>query len=223
MVVRVWRQVTKALPEDRVWVATDDDRIRDECERHGIQTVMTSEGCLTGTDRVYEAATKIDAEIIVNVQGDEPLVDPEHIRRVLEAKRSHPDAVVNAMAPIEEQQDVESRHVPKVVVDGEGSLVYMSRAPIPFHKDDEAGERYLHQVCIYAFSPEHLRKFGQCESKTTLERPEDIEILRFLDLGIPVQMVEVQGDSVAVDVPEDVPRAEAALGSDGEQDGSRSG
>jgi 3-deoxy-manno-octulosonate cytidylyltransferase (CMP-KDO synthetase) len=101
--------------------------------------------------------------------------------------------------------------VPKVVTRDDGTLVYMSRCPVPFVKNPEAMVVYRRQVCIYAFTPAELRVFAGNGGQSPLEQPEDIEILRFLDLGIGVQMVEVGGSSVAVDVPGDVARVEAIL------------
>ncbi len=210
MIARVWDRCTGALPAEKIFVATDDDRIADVCRAEGIQVLMTGEDCLTGTDRVHQAAQQVSADIYINVQGDEPLLDPADITAVIDAAEARPGRVVNAMCPIELEDDFRSTTVPKVVARPDGRLMYMSRAPIPTDKS-HAFKGAMKQVCIYAFPPDALAAFAARDTKTPLEAIEDIEILRFLELGYEVDMVEVSGASIAVDVPEDVARVERAL------------
>lgn len=210
MINRVWKQCVKALPRESVFVATDSEEIASHCVEHGIQVIMTSSNCLTGTDRIYEASTKINANIIINVQGDEPLVDPEDIRKVIEAAEEHPDQIINAMCPVLSEQDYRSTTVPKVVFRPDGRLLYMSRSAIPTDKNMKFRKAWK-QVCIYAFPTEALECFANEKCKTPLEEIEDIEILRFLELGYDVKMIEVSISSIAVDVPADIERVEEAL------------
>lgn len=212
LIIRVFQRVVTAFPPEQVIVATDDGRIRDVCEGAGIRVAMTSASCPTGTDRVWEAARQLDADVIVNVQGDEPLVGTEDILAVVRSKRANPGYVINAMCTITDRRDIVSPNVPKVIVNERGELVYMSRAPIPYVKAQDVVHIYRRQVCIYGFNQGELRAFAEFGRKSRLEEPEDIEILRFLDLGIPVCMVEVNDAPVAVDVPEDVDRVERLLG-----------
>lgn len=215
LIRRVWQRCARALSAERVYVATDDGRIADHCRAAGIQVAMTGENCLTGTDRVYQASLQIEADLYVNVQGDEPLVRPADIRTVIDAARAHPGTVVNAMCAIAAEHDFRSPTVPKVVARPDGRLLYMSRAGIPTDKS-HAFHRAMKQVCIYAFDKPALAAFAAAGAKTPLEAVEDIEILRFLELGFEVRMVEVSQASVAVDVPEDVERVRAALAAAGE-------
>lgn len=210
LVLRVWERTVGALPATDVYVATDDERIAEHCREHGAQVVMTSSSCLTGTDRVFEASQQIDADRFVNVQGDEPLVDPDDIRRVIAAADDRPDAVVNAMCPIVAEDDFRSVNVPHVAAAPDGRLLYMSRAAIPTTKELAFAWGWR-QVCIYAFPRDALAAFAATGVKTPLEALEDIEILRFLELGVPVHMVSLESVSIAVDVPSDVARVEAAL------------
>ena len=210
MIARVWDRCIVALPAERVYVATDDARIADLCRAEGIQVLMTGEDCLTGTDRVHQAALQVKADLYVNVQGDEPLIRPDDIRVVIDAAEARFGRIVNAMCPIFEEADFRSTTVPKVVARPDGRLLYMSRAPIPTDKARAFG-RAMKQVCIYAFPHAALDAFAAHGRKTPLEEIEDIEILRFLELGYDVDMVEVSGASIAVDVPEDVERVERAL------------
>ena len=213
MILQAFKRVAAVIPESQILIATDDDRIAEVCSTAGARVAMTPADCLTGTDRIWKAveAGKIDSRIIVNVQGDEPLVEDRAIRAVIEAKRENPDCVINAMSRIEDPDDVASPNVPKVVTDARGHLVYMSRAPVPFIRDVETGATHYRQVCIYAFSRTELKAFGSRSTKSHMEGPEDIEILRFLDMNVPVKMVEVAPASIAVDTPQDLRRVEKLL------------
>jgi 3-deoxy-manno-octulosonate cytidylyltransferase (CMP-KDO synthetase) len=210
MIRHVWERCIEAIGADDVFVATDDARIDVACRAFGAQVIMTRSDHLTGTDRVAEAAESLEHAFIVNVQGDEPLLDPADIVRVADAFRRSSGMVVNAMTRISDEQEYWSRHVPKVVTAGDGRLLYMSRAAIPANKAGrfEIGWK---QVCIYAFSREQLRKFATVEKKGAVEAIEDIEILRFLDLGVGVRMIELENSSIAVDTPEDLQRVVNAL------------
>ena len=208
---RVWEQCAPVLGADRVVVATDDKRIRAHCVENGMRYVLTPTTCPTGTDRLAAAAQKLEADLYVNVQGDEPLVDPRDIETVLEAAKNAPEDIINAYCPIDVEIDYRSRTVPKVVVRPDGRLLYMSRAPIPGDKDDTF-QKCWKQVCIYGFPPVALRAFAAAGQKTEIEAIEDIEILRFLELGYDVTMVPVSTSSIAVDTPDDIERVNRHLG-----------
>lgn len=210
MIQHVWERCIEALNPSDVFVATDDERIRKACEGFGASVLMTSDQCLTGTDRVAEAALQLHHSFIVNVQGDEPMLDAKDILTVAEAFRSGDGGVVNAMAPIVEEREYWSPNVPKVVTDPNGRLQYMSRAPIPANKA-KTFEKAWKQVCIYAFSREHLARFSSASEKGPLESIEDIEILRFIEMGIGVSLVELASTSMAVDTPEDLEQVVRAL------------
>ena len=210
LVSRVWEICGQVLPAKDIYVATDDERIAGHCGSKGIQTLMTSPNCLTGTDRVSAASKQVDADIYINVQGDEPLLDPEDIRKVISASKERPKQVVCAMCQIDSEAEFRSPTVPKVVARPDGRLLYMSRVGIPTTKNFEFQKAYK-QVCIYALPRKCLDEYADLNRKTALESIEDIEILRFLELGHEVYMVEVSASSVAVDVPEDVARVEALL------------
>lgn len=210
MVVRTYHQCVKVVAADSVYVATDDVRIQTVCQQHGIKVLMTSSDCLTGTDRISEAAKQVDADVYINVQGDEPVFNPADLRTLLDSVAKYPDEVINGYAIIREEAQFRSNSVPKVVTRPDGRLLYMSRTPIPGNKVN-GFEMAWRQVCVYAFPRAALNAFAATRSKTTLEKIEDIEILRFLELGWEVRMVLMSDDSVAVDNPEDVIRAEAAI------------
>ncbi|MDX1757947.1 MAG: 3-deoxy-manno-octulosonate cytidylyltransferase [Marinobacter sp.] len=212
MILWVAELSAQAVGRDNVYVATDDQRIADVVEGAGYQAVFTGAGALTGTDRLAEAAEQIDAEIFINVQGDEPLVYPEDILKIRDAKVAAMDEVINGFSWLPESEDPQNVNLPKVITNESGQLVYMSRAALPgFKEPGHAPTRYKKQVCIYGFGKDDLAAFQAFGRKSELEWSEDIEILRFLELGKTVRMVETHPGSLAVDVPEDVPGVEAAL------------
>ena len=210
MIRRVWEQCEKAIPSKNIFVATDSEKIKNHCLENNIQVLLTSSDCLTGTDRVYEASKQIQAETIINVQGDEPLINPADIKKVIEESKRYPNKIINAMCPILEEKDFRSINIPKVVVRKDFQLLYMSRAPIPIDKINSFSKAWK-QVCIYAFPKNALKSFSLEGSKTPLEFLEDIEILRFLELGYDIKMIEVSTSSIAVDVPKDVKRVVEAI------------
>ncbi len=202
----------KAVGIENVYIATDDDRIARTVIALGYMVVMTSESCLTGTDRLAEVAKKVDADIYINVQGDEPLVDPEDILKIIEAKKSYPNEVINGYAVIEKDEDPDSVNIPKVIFTEDKRLVYMSRKALPGFKDKKnAPTEYYKQVCIYAFSRQELLEYGSYGRKSILEESEDIEIIRFLEWGQIIRLVKTRPGSLAVDVPVDVINVEKAL------------
>ena len=203
MIRRVYDICCDSIGSNNTYVATDDHRIMDHCKEQNIQCVMTDKSCLTGTDRIYQASTQIEADLIINVQGDEPLINPNDIKTVINEAKKHPDKIINAMGRIEDEKSFNSTTVPKVVSTPSGKLLYMSRAGIPLNKKSEFISAYR-QVCIYAFPKDVLKSFYSLGKKTSLEEIEDIEILRFLELGHEIKMVEVDGSSIAIDVEEDV-------------------
>ena len=210
MIIWVCEIVEKALGKENTYVATDDSRIQKTALDYGYNVVMTSENCLTGTDRLWEVAQQIDADIYMNIQGDEPTLDPEEIRRIANIKKQYPDFIINGMTKLTESEDPNNINIPKVLVNKDNELIYMSRLPIPGIKSSGL-PTYLKQVCIYAFDYEELQAYGTCTQKAEYEKFEDIEILRFFDLGKSIKMVETKASSLAVDVPEDIKKVEAEL------------
>lgn len=195
---------------NQIIVATDHETIAQFCEKNSIQVIMTSESCLTGTDRVSEVASKIKADSYINVQGDEPVLNPEDLKKIIRHVKENPNRIYNGYAEIKDEKNYYSPNIPKVIFHPQSQeLVYMSRAAIPANKS-LSFEKAWKQVCIYAFPKECLDSFSS-HKKTPLEAVEDIEVLRFLELGFPVQMVNLSGSGIAVDVPEDIVKVEAYL------------
>lgn len=210
MILHTAERASLAFGREVLWIATDSQEIAKAVQLAGFQAIMTSESCFTGTDRVAEAARRIDADIYVNVQGDEPLVDPGDIQKIVEEKMKHPDAIINGMALLSKDEDPNSRHIPKVISNESGRLIYISRLPIPGSKISQA-KKYYKQVCIYAFSKQDLQLFSQLGRKSLIEKEEDIEILRFFEFNATIKMVLLKNNAIAVDQPEDIKKVEEYL------------
>ena len=208
LIEHVWRRCCEAVDVADVVIATDDDRIGAVASEFGAIVEMTSSACLTGTDRVAEVAARRDADWYINVQGDEPFVEPAAIETVIRAAGEADAEVVaiNTMCVIREEAEFRSATVPKPVTDLHGRLLYMSRAAIP--TDKGLGFRSaFRQVGLYAFRSSALDQYQPGAQKSPLEGVEDIEILRLLEAGLRVQMVEVPASGIAVDTPDDLERA----------------
>ena len=206
----IWWVYHKALQVSdfsAVYVATDDVRIQRACQKHEMNCIMTSEAHGTGTDRIAEVAEKIEADLYVNIQGDEPLIEPDTIRQAILPFYEKPDIqVTNLMTKIQDPVDVVNCTVPKVVTNEQMVGVFLSRSPIPYPKG-KLDYVYYKQVCVYGFKPEALKfysDYGKNYGKAKIEAVEDIEILRFIENGYRVQYVEVDSDTVAVDTPNDL-------------------
>jgi 3-deoxy-manno-octulosonate cytidylyltransferase (CMP-KDO synthetase) len=214
MIERVWERVRQATSLSGVVVATDDERIRSAVQGFGGEVVMTRSDHRSGTERVAEvAAARKDAEIIVNVQGDEPLVDPAAIDEVVEAVRADADVNVATLAvPIVNPKDIMDPNVVKAVLDFDGNALYFSRAPIPWVRDrgGPVRARHLKHLGIYAFRRAALLEFPTFP-QGDLERIEQLEQLRWLENGYRIRVAETEHDSIGVDAPEDVARVEQLL------------
>ena len=212
MIIWVAELSSKAVGKENVYIATDDNQIQKTVTEMGYNVVMTSENCLTGTDRLAEVANKIEADIYVNVQGDEPLVDPKDIQKVIDLKKKYPNEIINGYTMMEKDEDPKSLTKPKIIFTEDKRMVYISRQPLPGFKDQKYNSKvYYKQVCIYAFNREELLTFGSFGRKSKLEESEDIEIIRFLEWGKTIRLLETQSGSLAVDEPKDVEKVEKIL------------
>lgn len=207
MIWWVYQQCIKVSDFTDVYVATDDQQIFDKCNELNINVIMTSDKHPTGTDRIGEVARKISADLIVNIQGDEPLLEPETIRAAITPFYNDENLqITNLMTKIKDPVDVVNFTVPKVITNKDGIGIYLTRstAPYPKGKIDYA---YYKQVCVYGFKPEALQfycEYGEKYGKAKIEEIEDIEILRFIENGYRVQYIEVDSNTVAVDTPNDL-------------------
>lgn len=202
-------QAVRRCPQlDEVVVATDSDEIFQFCQRRGFGVRMTSPAHRSGTERAHEISTVIPADIYIDVQGDEPLTQPEHIALLIDVMRPAEVEVGTLKTPAAEV-DINNPGAVKVVTDSAGRALYFSRATIPYDRDD-ANPRYYKHLGIYGFRKTALDHFvGWPES--SLERTERLEQLRFLENGVPIYIGETPFDTVGVDTEEDVQRVEKIL------------
>lgn len=207
---RVWERCEKAKTLDSVIIATDDMRVAEAAFNWGAEVALTSRNHCSGTDRIVEVVRKTkDFAFIVNIQGDEPLIEPRLIDRIVEKLRSdRAIQIVTAAHPFEYPEDVRSPHQVKVVVDVAGNALYFSRAPIPFHEKD----RFLslrHQG-IYGFRRNALLQFVKWKP-APLERAESLEQLRALENGVKVHVLINAKGSPGIDTPADAKALEQKL------------
>lgn len=207
MIWWVYQQCRKVQELDAVYIATDSHEIEKACIDLGLNVVMTSEKHKTGTDRVGQVAEMIPADLIVNIQGDEPLLEPETIRAAILPFFSNPDLQVsNLMTKIKDPVEVANSTVPKVITNEHGIGIFLTRSPAPYPKGSIAFS-YYKQVCVYGFKPDALKffcEYGKKYGKAKIEAIEDIEILRFIENGYQVQYIEVDSQTVAVDTEKDL-------------------
>ncbi len=203
MIIRVCEICEKVIKKKDIYVATDDNRIIKVVKKFGFKAVKTPKSCLTGTDRVFQAAKKIKSKIIINVQGDEPVLNPSDIKKIINAKIKFPKHVVCGFNEISYFK-AKNINIPKVVFNRNFDMIYMSRALIPACKKTQSVSRVNKQVCIYGFNLRQLKNFSNLKNKGSLEKIEDIELLRFLDLKTKVKMVKVSNRSISVDVKSDI-------------------
>jgi len=201
MLWRVWDRCRQVHPVEHIFVATEDKVIQEHCNNNGINCVVT-DLALTAIDRIKLFSDIVFADSYINVQGDEPIVNINDIKTILDYNVKYPDRVVfgKAKANEEEFKDVSKA---KVVCDLNGKLLYSSRAGIPINNKGEYVFAYR-AIWIYAFNKNALDLYYSNKGHTPLEETEDNEILRFLEIGIPVYCVDVIGDSWAVDIPQDL-------------------
>ena len=218
MIQHVYERTAQAKLVNRVIVATDDQRIADAINIFGGEAIMTSVAHETGTDRLAEVAAGLDSDIIVNVQGDEPLINPAMIDQALQPFMEEPDLVMGTVKTrIKCLHDFLSPNVVKVVTNNDGDALYFSRSPLPFVRDqwkdlkDESfccGKLLCYKhVGMYVYRRNFLLKFAALPA-TFLEISEKLEQLRALENGVKIRVVETEFESIGVDTPDDLVKAQ---------------
>ena len=214
MIEHVYRRAAAARGVDAVVVATDEERVASAVRGFGGMVAMTSAAHRTGTDRIAEVAAGLPCEIVVNLQGDEPLIEPETIEAVIAPLLGDPMLEMStACVAISDRSDYDNPNVVKLVKDRTGRALYFSRAPVPYFRSDP-GPRipdpvYKH-IGLYGYRRTFLLKFATL-AQTPLERTESLEQLRALEHGYRIQTVETRYDSIGVDTPEDLERVRRQL------------
>ena len=201
IIQHVYERARKAKRLDEVLIATDDEKIFDTAKKFGAEVVMTSKKHLTGTDRVSEAVKKINAEIVINIQADVPLISPLIIDRVVKVLSDNSTLVMaTLMKKIEKKEEFYNPNVVKVVIDKQGFALYFSRSPIPYLKDNFVS--YKH-IGVYGYRKDFLLTFVQLP-RSPLEKIENLEQLRVLENGYKIKMIETDYELIEVDTKEDL-------------------
>jgi 3-deoxy-manno-octulosonate cytidylyltransferase (CMP-KDO synthetase) len=208
MVLHVLAAARAARRLDRVIVATDDSRIAEVVRQDGGEAVLTSPDAASGTDRLAEAALRAPGDAYVNVQGDEPLMAPENIDVVVETLLASPEREIATVALAAGEEVADDPDVVKVVIATDGRALYFSRAPIPFARSGKPA--YRKHLGLYAYRAETLQKLAALPP-SPLERTESLEQLRWLEAGWTIWVGEAAFDSIGVDRPEDLAKAEKIL------------
>ena len=218
MIQRVYEQASKVL--DLVYVATDDQRIYDAVVGFGGKAIMTSDKHKSGTDRICEAYEKsgCNREVVVNIQGDEPFIMPSQISTVCDLFDSPDTQIATLVKPFSANDsfaDLENPNSPKVVIDGAGNAVYFSRSIIPYLRGVEKSEwlkrhTFFKHIGLYAYKAEVLKQVTKM-SQSTNEICESLEQLRWIDNGLKIKVGQTETQTIGIDTPEDMARAEEFL------------
>lgn len=204
LVQHVYERVCAAKLVDDVLIATDDARVFQACGQFGAPCVMTRADHPSGTDRIAEAVADLPVEIVVNVQGDEPEIDPTHIDAAIELLRRDPNAHIATLAsPITAPEDIENPNIVKVVVDLTGRALYFSRWPIPYCRDskDIGVATYRRHLGLYAYRKDVLLQMSKWKP-TPLEQAEKLEQLRALENGLTITVADIQHPAEGIDTPQ---------------------
>lgn len=213
MIEHVWQRCKQSRLLRDVIIACDDERILKAARAFGAKAVLTSKDHTSGTDRVAQAVSNVAAEIIVNIQGDEPLIHHSVIDSLVTALSKYPDCLMaTAIKLIRTKEELKNPNVVKAVIDSEGNALYFSRSVIPYDRD-KAGTRriqYYKHLGIYAYRKIFLMKFKDMP-KSRLEQAEQLEQLRALEAGVRIKTIVTDKETIGVDTPGDLAKVEAIL------------
>ncbi len=207
----VWENAKKSKMLDDLVIAADDERIIKAAEDFGAKAIYTSPDQPSGTDRLVEVINPVDVEVVINIQGDEPMVRPEMIDELARTILEDKDVYMATLAKkIEDENEVKDPNVVKVVMDKNGMALYFSRSVIPYPRNETIKVYYKH-LGLYAYRKDFLFEFTNLP-KSHLEMTEGLEQLRVLENGHRIKVVETKFDTIGIDTPEDLEKAKAAMG-----------
>lgn len=213
LIQHVWERAKRANRLDEVIIATESMKVKEVCESFGARVVITSETCCSGSDRIAEAVKDIQAGIVINIQGDEPLIDPQTIDDLVTCLfRENQALMATVIKKIEDQKDLENPNVVKVIVNKDGYAMYFSRFPIPFNRDqdDFRNLSYYRHLGIYAYRKNFLIGFNKLPA-SRLESAEKLEQLRVLESGYSIKTILTTKETIGVDTLEDLQRVKSIL------------
>ena len=208
VITTTYQNVVDTQLFDEVFVATDSDLIFNEIINNGGQAVMTGDH-ETGSDRIAEAVTNIDCDIVINVQGDEPFLKTEPLQQLIDVFREDEKKEISLASlkiKLSEKEEIENPNNVKVITDNNDFALYFSRSVIPFHREISYDINYYKHIGVYAFRKDALLKFSQLEMKP-LEISEKIECIRYLEYGMKIKLIETYFVGVGIDTPEDLEKA----------------
>jgi 3-deoxy-manno-octulosonate cytidylyltransferase (CMP-KDO synthetase) len=215
VIQRVYEQCLKVKNIDGVYIATDSSEIEGVCRSFTNHIILTKSSHQSGTDRIGEAVVGIDCDIIVNVQGDEPFIDPNLIEELVHSFDDDQVSMASAMSKIENIKDLQDPNVVKVVVDTQNNAIYFSRAPIPFPRDHQEiiqlneqlkKHNFFRHIGIYGYQKDFLAKYIKMD-QTNLEKLEKLEQLRVIENGFKIKMIEAASSLIGIDTQEDYEEA----------------
>lgn len=211
MIVRVLKAAEKCELIDQVYVATDDVRIKSRVEEAGGSAIMTSAQHQSGTDRIAEAAAEIEADLIVNIQGDEPLIKADSIARALKPFTEEAELKMSTLKRKITAREAENPDLVKVITDQNDYALYFSRSPVPYYRSaDPEAQIYYQHIGLYVYRRDFLLQYAGME-QTPLEKAESLEQLRALENGFQIKVLETEAKLIGVDRREDIELVEAEL------------
>jgi len=212
VILRTYEAVRDTNLFDDVYVVTDSDIIFSLIENNGGKAIMSQQAHESGSDRIAEVVSSMNVDIVINVQGDEPFIDEESLRGIIEVFKKDTAKEIDLaslMTPISDWDEISNPNTVKVIVDNRNFALYFSRSPIPYPRDKNAGAFYYKHKGIYAFRKRALADFQKLPM-LSLEATEKIEAIRFLEYGRKIRMVETHVTGIEIDTPEDLERAKKA-------------
>ena len=213
VITRTYEAAVNSNLFDDVFVVTDSDLIFNEIVSQGGKAIMSSKEHESGSDRIAEAVSNLDVDIVINIQGDEPFIDKDSLAKLIQVYKNDSKGEVDLsslMREITAIQDIENPNNVKVVVDQNGFALYFSRSVIPYPREINVGVRYMQHIGIYAFRKQALLDFYNLPMKS-LEASEKLEQLRYLEFGKRIKMVETNHVGIGIDTPEDLEKARRLL------------
>ncbi|MFH1338278.1 MAG: 3-deoxy-manno-octulosonate cytidylyltransferase [Candidatus Omnitrophota bacterium] len=212
MIQHVWERAKKALLLDDVIIACDDERVFSAAREFGANCVMTAKGHLSGSDRITEVVSPIEVRVVVNIQADEPLIEPLMIDSLVEAlQRDKAIYMATMVKQIKDAKEINNPNVVKVVIDKNNHVLYFSRAQIPYRaKDAEIKPVYYKHIGLYAYTKDFLFTYKNIPS-SRLEQAEKLEQLRVLEEGFRIKVIETKFETIGVDTPQDLEKIKALI------------
>ena len=206
MIQRVWERVSQSKYIDLVMVATDDVRISRTVFRFGGEFAMTSAKHKSGTDRIYEAVRDVECDIVVNIQGDEPFINPADIDKAIKPLLVYKDISVSTLCcEIKNKNEIDDPNIVKVIMDNDDNAIYFSRLPVPYKRKKDEKVKYYKHIGLYAFRKSFLARYVKMK-QSSLEKAEKLEQLRILENGEKIKVVKTTHDSISIDTKEDLRR-----------------